>query len=75
MRFYLVCEYENGEQLEENIDDGTSLEDAEEIARAALEDAPITYIYSGYEDSKYGWQPALHLDYIVKFEADNRPPL
>lgn len=62
MRFYLVCEYENGDQLEESIDDGTLLEEAEEIA---LEDASITYIYSGYEDPKYGCQPALHLDYIV----------
>ncbi len=64
---FLILEFDDGGLIQEDLED-MNLKDAEKIAKEALEDAEVTYIYDGYEDDKYGWQPALHLDCIVKFE-------
>lgn len=64
---FLILEDTDGTHQQELLED-MSLEDAQLIAKEALEDAPITYIYPAYNDDKYGLQPATHLDYIIKFE-------
>jgi hypothetical protein len=66
MELFLILEYEDGSQQQEFIGN-VSLEEAKEIAKDALEDAPITYIYPAYKDDKFGTQPAMHFDCIAKY--------
>jgi hypothetical protein len=62
---FLALEWENGSQQYEEIE-STDIGEAIEIAKNALEDAPTVYILQGYQDEKYGWQPATHLDYVYR---------